>query len=138
LGEGGSLFSGGEGQRVRLGRAMLRNNVRLAILDEPFRGLGRAQRRELLRTAAGVWATATLICITHDVGETRSFPRVLVMEEGRVVEDGDPNELAGRPGSHYRALLEAEESVREGLWSGDEWMRIRMDEGILDNGREGA
>jgi ABC-type bacteriocin/lantibiotic exporter with double-glycine peptidase domain len=135
LGERGSLFSGGEGQRVRLGRAVLRDHVRLAILDEPFRGLGREQRRELFRRAAGLWEAATVICITHDVGETRGFPRVLVMEAGRVVEDGDPNELAARPESRYRALLEAEESVREGLWSGDGWMRLRMEEGALEAGR---
>lgn len=51
LGESGSMVSGGEGQRVRLGRALLRPGVRLAILDEPFRGLERDQRRELLRRA---------------------------------------------------------------------------------------
>ena len=39
LGEGGGLVSGGEGQRVRLGRGLLRPGVRLVILDEPFRGL---------------------------------------------------------------------------------------------------
>ena len=48
LGEGGGLVSGGEGQRVRLGRALLRTGVRLVILDEPFRGLDIEQRRLLL------------------------------------------------------------------------------------------
>jgi len=46
LGEGGGLISGGEGQRVRLGRAMLRGDVRLVVLDEPFGGLDREKRRE--------------------------------------------------------------------------------------------
>ena len=41
LGEGGGRLSGGEGQRVRLGRALIRPGVRLVILDEPFRGLDR-------------------------------------------------------------------------------------------------
>ena len=45
LGEGGGLVSGGEGQRVRLARGLLRPGVRLVILDEPFRGLDREQRR---------------------------------------------------------------------------------------------
>ena len=48
LGEGGALVSGGEGQRVRLGRGLLRPGARLVILDEPFRGLDRERRRELL------------------------------------------------------------------------------------------
>jgi ABC-type transport system involved in cytochrome bd biosynthesis fused ATPase/permease subunit len=51
LGESGGLVSGGEGQRVRLGRALLKRGVRLAVLDEPFRGLDRDQRRELLARA---------------------------------------------------------------------------------------
>ncbi len=51
LGEGGGLVSGGEGQRVRLARALVRPGVRLALFDEPFRGLDRGQRRELLARA---------------------------------------------------------------------------------------
>jgi ABC-type transport system involved in cytochrome bd biosynthesis fused ATPase/permease subunit len=51
LGEGGGRLSGGEGQRVRLGRALLRPGVRLVLLDEPFRGLDHQQRQELLARA---------------------------------------------------------------------------------------
>jgi ATP-binding cassette subfamily B protein len=51
LGEGGALVSGGEGQRVRLGRALMRRDARLVILDEPFRGLDRDQRRVLMMRA---------------------------------------------------------------------------------------
>lgn len=131
LGEGGALVSGGEGQRVRLGRAMLRPFVRLAILDEPFRGLDRMRRRELLTRAREKWLGATLLCITHDVGETLSFERVLVVEGGRIVEDGAPPELAARRGSRYRSLLEAEEEVREKLWAGVDWRRLRLEKGQL-------
>ena len=53
LGEGGALLSGGEGQRVRFGRALGRSSARLAILDEPFRGLERERRATLLRRAQG-------------------------------------------------------------------------------------
>jgi ATP-binding cassette subfamily B protein len=131
LGEGGGLVSGGEGQRVRLARALLRADVRLAILDEPFRGLDRERRRELLTRARRLWQDATLLCITHDVGETLDFPRVLVLEAGRIVEDGPPSDLAARPGSRYRALLDAEHEVREGLWASALWRRLRMERGRL-------
>lgn len=130
LGEGGALVSGGEGQRVRLGRAMLRKDVRLVILDEPFRGLGREQRRELLARARNFWKDATLICITHDVGETASFPRVLVIDDGKLVEDGVPADLALQPDSHYKAMLDADRMVREGLWSDSGWRKIWLEEGI--------
>jgi ABC-type bacteriocin/lantibiotic exporter with double-glycine peptidase domain len=131
LGEGGALVSGGEGQRVRLGRAMLRPGVRLVILDEPFRGLDRERRRELLVRVRKLWRDATIICVTHDVGETMGFERVLVIEGGHIVEDAPPTKLAESPGSRYRALLGAEMTVREGLWASSEWRKIRLEGGRL-------
>jgi ATP-binding cassette subfamily B protein len=131
LGEGGGLVSGGEGQRVRLGRAMLRRDARLVILDEPFRGLDRGLRSVLLARARRLWARATLLCVTHDVGETLTFERVLVVEGGRVVEDGAPADLAAQPGSRYRALLDAEDDVRNRLWSDVAWRRLRIEDGLL-------
>ncbi|HEX8116169.1 MAG TPA: ATP-binding cassette domain-containing protein, partial [Pyrinomonadaceae bacterium] len=127
LGEGGALVSGGQGQRVRLGRAMLREDVRLVILDEPFRGLERDRRRRLLERSRAYWRGATLLCITHDVGETLSFERVVVVDNGRVVEDGRPSELASDTDSRYASLLAAEEEVRTGMWSGGEWRRLRLE-----------
>ena len=123
LGEGGGLVSGGEGQRLRFGRALYRPRARLVILDEPFRGLDREQRRTLLARARAFWKDATLICITHDLDETRSFSRVVVVEDKRIVEDGAPEVLTA-PGTRYRALLEAEAVARETLWSGTTWRRF--------------
>ena len=131
LGESGGLVSGGEGQRVRFGRALMRREVRLALLDEPFRGLDRHQRRELLARARRHWDSTTLLCVTHDVGETLAFPRALVVENGRIVEDGNPVDLARQTDSRYRALLEAEESVREGSWSSGHWRHLRLEDGRL-------
>jgi ATP-binding cassette subfamily B protein len=137
IGEGGALLSGGEGQRVRLGRAMLKPGARLVILDEPFRGLDRDRRRDMLARARRLWSDATLLCITHDVGATRDFERVLVVDEGRIVEDGSPREIAERANSRYRDLIEAEETVREKLWASNEWRRLELDGGKLfeDGGR---
>ncbi len=133
LGEGGALVSGGEGQRVRLARAMLRPGVRLAILDEPFRGLDRERRRELLARTREWWKETTLLCVTHDVQETQAFDRVVVVEGGKIAEDGSPKDLAARLDSRYRAMLDAEREVREGLWSGSGWRRLRLDEGRLNS-----
>jgi ATP-binding cassette subfamily B protein len=131
LGEGGGLLSGGQGQRVRFGRALVRSDARLVLLDEPFRGLDREQRRALLRRARQVWRGATLLCVTHDVGETHDFDRVLVIEGSRVVEDDCPAVLAAAPSSRYRALLDAEEAVRTGLWASDCWRRLSLQAGRL-------
>ena len=116
---------------MRVGRALLRPGVGLAILDEPFRGLDREKRRHLLARARDFWKDATLLCITHDVGETMHFPRVVVMENGRIVEDGPPRELALRPGSKYRAMLDAEEFVMDGLWGDRAWRHVQLANGVL-------
>ncbi|HEU0175458.1 MAG TPA: cysteine peptidase family C39 domain-containing protein [Blastocatellia bacterium] len=129
LGEGGGLVSGGEGQRVRFGRALMKADARLVILDEPFRGLDREKRRALLGRAREVWRDATLLCVTHDVGETLDFDRVLVMDGGRIVEDAQAVELASRRDSLYRALLDDEEVVRAEMWASDEWRRLRVEGG---------
>jgi ATP-binding cassette subfamily B protein len=138
LGEGGGLLSGGEGQRVRLGRGVARAGARLVILDEPFRGLDRDKRHLLLDRVRRRWQGATLVCITHDVGETLPFERVLVIEGGRVVEDGAPARLAGAAASRYRTLLDAEAEVRTGLWSSSTWRQLRLVGGrVAEDGREG-
>jgi ATP-binding cassette subfamily B protein len=130
LGEGGALLSGGEGQRLRLARALMQNPVRLVLLDEPFRGLDRSQRQALLQQARHWWRRATLLCVTHDVAETLAFERVLVVEGGRIVEDGVPAQLA-QTASRYRALLDAETSVRQTMWQGPHWRRLRVAQGQL-------
>ena len=124
LGEGGGLLSGGEGQRVRFARELVRvPRPRLVLLDEPFRGLDRETRRRLLDRARSRWADVTLVAVTHDVEQTRTFSRVLVIEGGRIVEDGDPGALALVDGSRYRALLEAEARVLGQRWSASVWRR---------------
>lgn len=131
LGEGGTLLSAGEGQRVRLGRAMMRRDARLILLDEPFLGLERDRRRALLAQARQRWNGRTLLYVTHDVTETRAFDRVVVLERGRIVEDGEPLQLAQMLSSRYRRLLQAQEAVHARLTSGLEWRRIRLEGGRI-------
>jgi ATP-binding cassette subfamily B protein len=135
LGEGGGLLSGGEGQRVRVGRGLARRRATLVVLDEPFRGLDRERRREMLDAARARWSETTLLCATHDLAETRGFDRVLVIDGGRVVEDGVPSELAGRADSRYAQLL-AEEVVAHELWR--TWRKVRLDGGRVAEPGDGV
>jgi len=135
LGEGGSLLSGGEGQRIRLARALMQQQSRLVLLDEPFRGLDRTQRRQLLDDARNWWRHATLLCITHDVEETLVFNRVLVVENGQIIEDDVPAELAAR-NSRYRDLLISERQVRQELWQAKEWRRIHVLDGSIQTAQD--
>jgi ABC-type bacteriocin/lantibiotic exporter with double-glycine peptidase domain len=131
LGDSGALVSGGEGQRVRLCRALLRPDVRLAILDEPFRGLDPGSRKCLLGSVRETWRKATILFITHDVADTVSFDRVLVMDAGTIVEDGVPGVLAKTPGSRYAQLLRGEIELKHELLHGQEWRQFEMQNGVL-------
>ena len=116
---------------MRLARALGRDGVRLAVLDEPLRGLDRAQRHRLLAVARERWKDATLLCATHDVVEALQFDRVLVMEGGRIVADGPPQELLAEEGSPLRAMLDTERELRRELDGGRGWRRLRVADGRL-------
>jgi ATP-binding cassette subfamily B protein len=58
---------------------------------------------------------------------------VLVIEGGRIVEDDSPAALAAQPTSRYRALLDAEATVRTELWSSRDWRRMRLEKGRLND-----
>jgi ABC-type bacteriocin/lantibiotic exporter with double-glycine peptidase domain len=131
LGEGGGLVSGGQGQRVRLARAMLRSGVRLAILDEPFRGLDRDRRARLLAESRRLWSGVTLMCVTHDVSHTQEFDRVLVVENGRIIENGSPKELLAKEKSRYGELLRADQDNHKLIWSGGNWRHWWLADGRL-------
>lgn len=136
LGEGGALVAGGEGQRVRIARGLIRSGVRLAILDEPARGLDRDQRRSFLATARRHFAGASMLCITHDIADTLEFDRVLVIEQGRILEQGAPRDLHENRDSRYRALLEQESSIERQMWSHPMWRRLRISGGVLHEDAE--
>lgn len=139
LGEAGALLSGGEGQRVRLGRALLRTDARLVLLDEPLRGLDRERRAALLRKIRAWWPRATLICVSHDLEETRELPRVVVMADGQIVEDGTPQQLLANPEGAYTTMLAHERSVHAELWRRRTWRRLLVAGGVVqDVDAEGA
>jgi peptide/nickel transport system ATP-binding protein len=103
-------FSGGQRQRIAIARA-LALKPRLIVCDEAVSALDASvQARVLdllrsLRDEAGV----SLLFITHDLGLVRNFAdRVLVMQQGRIVEEGDVRQIFGQPQHPYtRQLLES-------------------------------
>lgn len=135
IGEGGTRLSGGEGQRLRVARAMARPGVRLAILDEPMRGLVRAQRQRLVTAARAQFSRATLLCVTHDASDTLEFDRILVMEKGRIVEQGPPKALHAAVDSRFRALIDAEAAITHDLWSHPKWRKWSLQEDGLHETR---
>ncbi|CUA94000.1 thiol reductant ABC exporter subunit CydC [Thiomonas bhubaneswarensis] len=107
VGEAGMRLSGGQARRVAIARALLRN-APLLILDEPTEGLDALTERDLLRDIATLMAGRTVLLITHRLAALpAAVDRVLVMESGRVVEEGAPAELLARPQGAFRALHDA-------------------------------
>jgi ABC-type multidrug transport system fused ATPase/permease subunit len=101
LGERGVTLSGGQRQRVALARAVLRD-APIVILDEPTSGLDVATERELLDALGSAIAGKTTFLIAHRLTTVELATRVLVLENGRIVEDGDPRELLRRGGAFTR------------------------------------
>lgn len=131
IGESGGLLSGGEGQRVRFARALLRPGVRLCVLDEPFRGLEKERREALLAAARERWRDATLLYVSHDIDAALDFDRVLVVEGGRIIEDGAPQQLLAQPSSRLAALHAARTAAQLEVWGDPSFRRWWMADGEL-------
>lgn len=102
-------LSGGQARRVALARTLCRR-PRLVLLDEPFTGLDRPLMRELAAILQE-WQERlhfTLLAVDHDPLILEALcPRVIALEEGRVVQRGDWSELARAPATPtLRALLD--------------------------------
>lgn len=98
---GGTDLSGGEWQRVAIARGLYRSHDTI-ILDEPTAAIDPLEEdrvyRAFLETAQG----KTAIIVTHRLGLARSADRILVMERGRIVQDGSHAELIAAPGPYAR------------------------------------
>ena len=69
--------------------------------------------------------------MTHDVGETVEFEHVLVIEDGMLIESGNPLELRQNPKSRYSELLMSERALRKDLWRSSTWRRMTFEAGRI-------
>ena len=73
----------------------------------------------------------TVIAIAHRLSTVSNFDRIVVLQGGRVIQDGAPAELTRKPDSRLRALLDTERELRDGLESARSWRRFRLDDGRI-------
>jgi ATP-binding cassette subfamily B protein len=106
VGERGVKLSGGQRQRIAIARAFLKN-APLLLLDEATSALD-TESEEAIRAALDrLMRGRTVIAIAHRLSTLRSFDRIVVLQAGRVIQDGAPDHLMRRPGL-YRELVERE------------------------------
>jgi ATP-binding cassette subfamily B protein len=103
-GERGARLSGGERQRLALARVFLRD-PRVVVLDEPTSALDLETEARLQLDLERLCRGRTTFIVAHRLSTLRGVDRVLVFSHGRIIEDGAPAELAGRPDSHFARLL---------------------------------
>ena len=105
LGDGGRPLSGGEQRRLGLARILL-NNAPILLLDEPTEGLDRETERHILRLILQHAENKTLIMVTHRLSSIEQFDKICVIDNGRLIEEGDYNSLITKENGFFKRLIE--------------------------------
>ena len=105
VGERGAKLSGGQKQRLAIARGLLRDPA-ILILDEPTSALDYASERLIQAGLDELSRGRTVITIAHRLSTIQNADRVVVLEAGRIVEQGRFEDLAHRDG-HFRQMLNA-------------------------------
>jgi ATP-binding cassette subfamily B protein len=103
VGEGGSTLSGGEKQRISIARAILKN-APIVILDEATSSVDPENEQALLEAIRALTKGKTLISIAHRLNTVRDADQILVIDEGKIVQQGKHDALIKQPGI-YRNFL---------------------------------
>lgn len=104
LGDGGRPLSGGEQRRLGLARILL-NEAPILLLDEPTEGLDRETERQILRLILQHAENKTLIMVTHRLTAIEQFDKICVIDEGKLIEEGDYQTLIQQNG-FFKGLIE--------------------------------
>ena len=110
IGENGARLSGGERQRISIARALLKD-APIVVLDEATASLDVENETEVQQALSRLLAGKTVIVIAHRMRTVMGADHVVVIEEGRVAEQGSPQELMERDGLFARMVRLQTESA---------------------------
>jgi ATP-binding cassette subfamily B protein len=102
MGEGGARLSGGQRQRIAIARALLRRDAPLLLLDEATSALDAESEQLVQQALERLMEGRTTIVIAHRLATVRAADRILVMEDGRIAEQGRHAELVAAGGLYSR------------------------------------
>jgi ATP-binding cassette subfamily B protein len=109
VGDRGVMLSGGQRQRLAIARALLKD-APVLLLDEATSALDTESEQLIQAALDDLMKGRTVIAIAHRLSTLRRFDRIIVMDHGRIVDDGSPFELSRRAGP-YRDLLDRQQMV---------------------------
>ena len=101
IGESGSRLSGGQRQRISIARALLKN-APILILDEATAALDAESEREVQKALENLMKNRTTFVIAHRLSTIRNADRIIVIQDGRIVEEGSHERLIERKGLYER------------------------------------
>lgn len=104
VGERGVKLSGGQRQRVAIARALLKN-APILVLDEATSSLDSESEKDVQKALLNLMEGRTVIAIAHRLSTLRAMDRIIVLDNGRIVESGTHNELLSKKGI-YASLWE--------------------------------
>lgn len=105
IGENGSRLSGGERQRISIARALLKD-APIVLLDEATASLDVENETQVQAALSELLQGKTVLVIAHRMRTVDNANKIVVLEGGRVVEQGSPAELREKPEGRYRRMLE--------------------------------
>ncbi|EOZ6582912.1 cysteine/glutathione ABC transporter ATP-binding protein/permease CydC [Klebsiella michiganensis] len=101
LGEGGRQLSGGELRRLAIARALL-HDAPVMLLDELTEGLDATTESQILDLLAEVMREKTVLMVTHRLRGLARFNQIIVMDNGKIIEQGSHAELLAEQGRYYQ------------------------------------
>jgi subfamily B ATP-binding cassette protein HlyB/CyaB len=111
VGERGSSLSGGQKQRIAIARALI-TDPRILIFDEATSALDYESERMIQEHMTEIAKRRTVFIIAHRLSTVRRTDRILTIERGRMVEDGNHDELI-KTGGRYAALYRLQAGIHE-------------------------